>query len=326
MLGLRGRQKDVLWYGSGETYIRKTYYRCPLKQRSGQRATSARLAATAGEKVRRAVFQHASYKTSAAHPEDQVFITAIPSMSAPNQNNPLAGFWSLPSELRNNIYHVILDSDPHANLPDSVRRVENGRVALHHHRLRPVYQLVQQPSNPILMQLTRGFRAEVGHIFFGTRTMYIAGYMQEMAVIAAYLERAVRDVGRGNPFASLTIDVRDSSWQNLQGLLPLVEVLRTTTLDENILMLSRGAQPGRWPNLATSLRRGVHVGVRARQQGWNQAGTMQEVEKWANEERQTDAALAAAAASMQQRSVRPRPVWYEGRKGAGEQAWHDSCL
>lgn len=246
-------------------------------------------------------------------------------MSAPNQNSPLTGFLSLPPEVRNEIYRMALGNEPLFPTNELARRVQGTRVALYP---RPVmvfypplalmqYAPLQQPLNPTWMQVNRLLRREVGSIFFGTRAMFLTATTRDVPILAAFLERTVRDIGRADPFASLTIDIRDTTWQTLQDIAPLVEAVRSG-LGENFTLLSRGARPrGNGRNLANSLRRGIDIGVRARQQGWGRVRTRREVGRWAETERQTDVGLAAAAAARNQRRMRPRTPWYEGKKRRG---------
>lgn len=209
------------------------------------------------------------------------------------------------------------------------RRIRNGHLrAVNHYtqhgQQQPGYYVMANGSwystvepaslEPALMRVNHDFRREVGDIFYGARDALLSGRVGDASALADFAGRAVRDIGRAMPFASLTLNIEDAGWARLEQIMPLVAMLRTTDLDVggSFTMLSRGSGS----RLAAALRRGLEVGVRGRREGWDPQRLEREVRVWAEGERASDAAVRPADAARQQRAMRPRPAWYEtqGRK------------
>lgn len=255
-------------------------------------------------------------------------------------NNKMAsqptGFLSLPAELRNEIYAQVLEALPDADSRSIARRVKDGCLRPYHGfiRVHPTapgayhsLRLQRTPRHPgSMVAANRQMLQEVSDIFLGTRDMHITTTIREVAVVAGYLRRVITNVG-SSPFASLTINIVDATWQQLEDLQPLIDVVRATNfrVDHTFHLLSRGASPGVFaPNLATTLQRAMGLGVTARQQGWDEARLQQEVRRWADGERQSDAGVEAADARREQRIRRPRGPWYEaGKRRKRRQAQQD---
>lgn len=140
------------------------------------------------------------------------------------------------------------------------------------------------------MQVDQATRREVGSLFHGARTMYITTPFSDLAAVVDDLRTTIRTIGRSVPFATLIVNLTDARWADLEAVLPLVLLLRREMHAQNVTLLSHGSTQS---PVTRALQRAVGVAVQARGQGWDNARLMQEVRRWAEEERQTEGARAS---------------------------------
>ena len=239
-----------------------------------------------------------------------------------NSNDQTRGFFSLPSELRNRIYELVLEAEPEGPrnlyLRPHVPRPQRPFPAFFPH-----WHAAAHPANPAsqvrrlcptLLHINRQMRREAGDIVFGRLDLRLMIATRELQMAANYLRLLLGQLPRDDPFGHLTLNLTDITWANLEAILPLLELIRTSPLavDDNTFQIqARGRAPGQRRTIARSLQRAVELGERARRAGWGAVRLQNELRQLAVEERRNN---PRALAARVQWLVKPRKPRYEGGK------------
>ena len=198
---------------------------------------------------------------------------------------------SIPPELRNRIFGDIVKEEKGLTLHKVVQddalvldgNAANGRIVPP--RLRPYTwgNGLEHPNSAALMAVCRQLRNDVSALFYFNNPVSLrSGVHQDLHVLTRWLSKTVTDLQAAMPFIALTITITDCAWRDIDHILPLVDLVRTTRFDHRHANFDlKVGKYGERTRIARAILEAMDIGARARHEGWQMTRLQTEFQTWA---------------------------------------------